>query len=480
MKTKSSMIRTAGLRWIAAAGFAFGSLTANAAEIADLDADGIPNIVDPDIDNDGLPNALDDNIDGGIAKSGPLAGQYLGDHVNNDNPAEKDIDDDGQADDSLGETDLDADAKTDDNPSETDIDGDRREDDMPSELDVDGDGRNDDSLSEDDIDGDSLDDDDLMEDNIDGDSPNDLDDDDIDGDNRANSGNLDDDTDGDGLANADDQDDSDGDNLPNREDDDDDNDGDTDEDDVDHHAEDDEIEIQISLSPTINAPNGSRSRVKIQRMATGKIEMEIDGSDFGTGTYTVVLNGNPIGQLLMEGDAENSEGEVKFETNANDENEINLAIDPIGLSIELVKAGQVYFTGIVPTPSDAPTGGGEDAGVDDNGGGASVIAGLNPEPGLGSEASAEVQIQFGVAGAAGFEIEAEAIPEGAYQIKVGGILRGSLVVALVDGKTSGKLCFEVIPDGAGELLLDFPVAGESVAILKDGIPFFRGIAPAMP
>ncbi|MFM2197629.1 MAG: hypothetical protein RLZZ505_1061 [Verrucomicrobiota bacterium] len=478
MKTKSSMIRSAGLHWIAAAGFALGSLTANAAEIADLDGDGIPNMVDPDIDSDGIPNALDDNIDGGIAKSGPFAGQYLGDHINNDNPAEKDIDDDGQADDSLGETDLDADSKTDDNPSESDIDGDRREDDMPSELDLDGDGRNDDSLGEDDIDGDSLDDDDLMEDNIDGDSLNDLNDDDIDGDHRGNSGNLDDDTDGDGLVNADDKDDSDGDNLSNRDDDDDDNDGDTDEDDVDHHGEDDEIEVQISLTPTVNAPNGSRCRVKIQRMATGKIEMDIDGRDFGTGSFTVVLDGNPIGQLTMQGDAEKNDGEVEFETNANGADEVNLTIDPIGLPIQLVKAGQVYFTGIVPTPPDAPAGG-DDQG-NDNGGGASVTAGLTPEPGLGSEASAEVQIQFGVAGAAGFEIEAEAIPEGAYQIKVGGILRGTLVVALVDGKTYGKLRFEVIPDGAGELLLDFPVAGETVAIMKDGVSYFSGTVPTMP
>ena len=34
---------------------------------ADLDSDGIPNVVDPDIDNDGIPNAMDRNVDGGVA-----------------------------------------------------------------------------------------------------------------------------------------------------------------------------------------------------------------------------------------------------------------------------------------------------------------------------------------------------------------------------------------------------------------------------
>ena len=41
---------------------------------ADIDGDGIPNIVDPDVDNDGIPNALDRNVDGGVAKAGPFRG----------------------------------------------------------------------------------------------------------------------------------------------------------------------------------------------------------------------------------------------------------------------------------------------------------------------------------------------------------------------------------------------------------------------
>ena len=478
MKLTSFMTRSAGLRWIAAAGLALGTLTANAKSAPDLDGDGIPNIVDPDIDNDGIPNALDDNVDGGIAKSGPFAGQYIGDHINNDNPAEKDIDDDGQADDSLGETDVDGDGKIDDHPSEDDIDGDRRKDDDASEMDIDGDGRNDDNPSEDDIDGDSLDDDDLMEDDIDGDSLSDSNDDDIDGDNRGNSGDLDDDTDGDGVPNADD-DDSDGDGLSNRDDDDDDNDGDTDEDDLDHHNEDDEMEVQVSLSPTTNAPNGSRCRVKIQKMATGKIELDVDGRDIGPGSYDIIVDGQVIGQLLMVGDAEESEGEVEFETNANDEDEINLTIDPIGLPVELVKDGVVYFTGIVPTPPDGPGGTGDDNG-DDNGGGDSVTAALDKMPGLGPEASGEVQVQFGLAGVAGFEVEVEAIPAGDYQLVVSGTTRGTLTVALDVDKTRGKLRFEVIPDGAGELPLDFEVAGHPVSIVKDGTTWFSGTVPAAP
>lgn len=126
----------------------------------DLDGDGVPNVVDPDIDNDGIPNALDRNIDGGIAKSGPHKGRYIGDHLDNDSPAEKDIDDDGLADDSLGEADIDGDGKHDDSVLEGDVDGDRRLDDASVETDMDGDGREDAAAAEENIDGDGFDDDD--------------------------------------------------------------------------------------------------------------------------------------------------------------------------------------------------------------------------------------------------------------------------------------------------------------------------------
>jgi hypothetical protein len=95
----------------------------------DLDGDGVPNVVDPDIDSDGIPNALDRNIDGGIAKSGLHKGRFIGDHLDNDNPAEKDMDDDGLADDSLGEADIDGDGTRDDSVVAGAVDGDGFDDD---------------------------------------------------------------------------------------------------------------------------------------------------------------------------------------------------------------------------------------------------------------------------------------------------------------------------------------------------------------
>jgi hypothetical protein len=157
----------------------------------DLDRDGIPNISDTDVDNDGILNGSDTNIDGGVAKSGPLKGQYIGDRIANDDAAELDMDADGLLDNAANETDIDGDRLADDSKLELDIDGDGRMDNAANEMDIDGDGLADNAANEMDIDGDGLDD------GVRGEV-------DTDGDGAANG--LDGDVDGDGLANDSDAD----------------------------------------------------------------------------------------------------------------------------------------------------------------------------------------------------------------------------------------------------------------------------------
>jgi hypothetical protein len=161
------------------------------AVVNDLDRDGIPNISDPDMDNDGVRNGADLNIDGGLAKTGPLKGQYIGDRIANDNAAELDMDADGLLDDAANESDIDGDRLADNSKLELDIDADGRPDTATNESDIDGDGLADNAANETDIDGDNL---------LDGGSGEV----DTDGDGSANG--LDGDVDGDGLANDSDAD----------------------------------------------------------------------------------------------------------------------------------------------------------------------------------------------------------------------------------------------------------------------------------
>ena len=157
----------------------------------DLDRDGISNISDTDVDNDGILNGSDSNIDGGVAKSGPLKGQFIGDRIANDNPAELDMDADGLLDNAA---------------NESDIDGDRLADNAALELDIDADGRADTAATETDIDGDSVLDNAVAEQDIDGDGLADGVTGEVDTDGDASANGLDGDVDGDGLANNSDAD----------------------------------------------------------------------------------------------------------------------------------------------------------------------------------------------------------------------------------------------------------------------------------
>ncbi len=439
----------------------------------DLDGDGIPNVVDPDIDNDGIPNALDRNVDGGIAKSGLHLGKYIGDHLDNDSPAEDDIDGDDLADDSLGERDIDGDSRRNDDATELDIDGDKRQDDAPGEMDIDGDGANDDSSREDDIDGDGFSDDDSSEMDIDGDSRSDDDDTDIDGDNRRNAEVAEMDTDGDDKSDGTvEETNDDGDRMGNREDGDDDNDGDADEDDADHRSEDDEMEVQVSLTREAAAPSGSRLTAKIERMATGKIKFALDGRDFPEGVYNVVVDGSLIGSLAMEASKNRPEGHQEWETNPNKENELPLTIDIIGKPIMVTAGGVTFFSGTVPTP---PTSG-------------FVVTPPRIVPGVltqgaaaPSESSGKIGIYFATTGLKKVDVEIEDVEPGIYEVLIGDLVRGSLTaVAGADG-VKGELHFEVGSDASkGELPLDFTAAGEPVVVRQGGDIYFTGTVPTAP
>jgi hypothetical protein len=178
---------------ILALGLAVGTTQSLKAQTAanDLDRDGIPNISDTDVDNDGILNGSDSNIDGGVAKSGPLKGQYIGDRIANDNAAELDMDADGLLDNAANESDIDGDRLADNSKLELDIDADGRLDTATNEMNIDGDGLADNAANETDIDGDNL---------LDG-GRGEVD---TDGDSSANG--LDGDVDGDGLANDSDAD----------------------------------------------------------------------------------------------------------------------------------------------------------------------------------------------------------------------------------------------------------------------------------
>jgi hypothetical protein len=374
----------------------------------DLDGDGIPNVVDPDIDNDGIPNILDKNIDGGIAKTGPYAGKYIGDHSDNDSPSEDDIDDDGLADDSLGEKDIDGDGKPDDDPTEDDIDGDGRKNDDPADMDIDGDGLKNSDASEFDEDGDEIDD--------------------ID----------DDDDDHDGIKDIDDDS---------------------------HHPEDQEGEIELELDRQSAAPEDSSAKIKLQKYGTGEIKFSVEASDLVAGNYQLMVGEVARGTIAVVQESSKTQGRLVFKSAGSGSGDLLLDFTVAGQAIALVNAGTVYFSGIAPElPAIGP-----EAGED------SVA--LTRSPGVPPEAAAEAVLHFGTSGPTELEVSLEKVPAGDYLVVIGDSTRGTLVVSGPAGESQGQLNFKV-EDSEDALPLNFPSAGQSIAIIQGSTTFFFGQLPA--
>ena len=73
-------------------------------------------------------------------------------------------------------------------------------------------------------------------------------------------------------------------------------------------------------------------------------------------------------------------------------------------------------------------------------------------------------------------LSVEGVNPGAYELVVGGSVRGTLNVAADGGGTGGQLEYETGPQN-GALLLDFAVAGQEIIIRQGATAFFRRVFP---
>ncbi len=474
MKQLPHIARKEWLQVLAIAAVAFLCCDVRASGSApDLDGDGIPNIVDPDVDNDGIPNALDRNIDGGIAKSGPYEGQYIGDHIENENPAEDDMDADGLADDSLAEKDIDGDGKDDDSDLEDDIDGDGRKDDSAFENDLDGDGKEDDSDMEDDIDGDGLDDDDSLEHDIDGDGKLDGTDDDIDGDGKLNGDATEHDTDGDGLLNDDSNDkDDDGDGVEDLKDDDDNNDGTLDIDDASHQVESGEDELDLYLTKLPAAPADSTMHLTYTHLGTGSAKLSLSLRDVVIGSYNFLVAGVVRGTIQVVADGgggRHTRGDLVFRTGTLNSGELLLDF-AVSSQIVLIQQTAVdYFSSTMPAANISTDTGGVGAGT----------VRLTAASGVSILAKAKATLEFEVGRIAKLQIEMEQLPAGDYSVLIGDALRGTIHLGTTTDGAQGELVFNLAPTGS-MLLLNFPTSGQSISITQGATTLFFGQLPTVP
>ncbi len=222
------------------------------------------------------------------------------------------------------------------------------------------------------------------------------------------------------------------------------------------------------LYATALAPGGDGKTAF--RSKGGEKEFKVEVEDTPAGDYQLFVDGLPRGGLTV-GDAGN--GEVKFSSTPVGD-ELLLDFDPRGKSLDVLQGTNVFFTGIllaqIPGVSACTT---------------SAVQVALTSTGLDADASAHAETHVEDDCEREFEVEAEDLPEGDYDLFVGDVNRGTITVAAVTGGTEGRIEFSTDSGEEGKQLLTFDVAGQVIEIRQGTNVFFSaafvgGIAPPPP
>jgi hypothetical protein len=210
--------------------------------------------------------------------------------------------------------------------------------------------------------------------------------------------------------------------------------------------------------------------VEVEFGAAAATSLEIEIEDVADGDYEVWIGEMPRAVLTVAA----GHGRVRWDTSPQMERgELPLDFATAGLPVNIRQGEAVFFTGTVPAAGP---------GVSDGDGDNDSL----PPPGTvtltrtaaaPATATAEAEVGFGAAGVAGLEVELEHLPDGDYEVLIGGTVRGFLTV--MTGKGTAR--WDTEPQtGRGDLLLDFAAAGMTVAVRQGGTVLFSGNLPAPP
>lgn len=227
------------------------------------------------------------------------------------------------------------------------------------------------------------------------------------------------------------------------------------------------------------AISGASGDAKFELRDNGRRKFSVEIEDVPVGAYKLYVGGTLRGTINAVAVVGGVEGEIEFSHgDDNPKGELPMNFEPRGQLIEIKNAaGEVIFSHLFGNGS-APGGG-----SGNNGGSGNVAQPVELKlplisTGADSNASAEAKFRRKDNGDEDFEVEVEDVNVGAYELVVGGVVRATINVVTVPGGTRGKVEFDSDSPKAGELLLDFTVAGQEVIVRKDGTVYFSRVIPA--
>jgi hypothetical protein len=218
-----------------------------------------------------------------------------------------------------------------------------------------------------------------------------------------------------------------------------------------------ETESPLTARPAAGAGSGD-SRLRIRDDCRKDFDVEIE--DVPVGDYDLFVDGIPRGTItVVDLGGGVIEGELEFTTEPDEAGELFLDFDPAGALIEVEQNGTLFFSGI---QGQAQPGGGTTACTPSE----VELPLLNTGEIANAKGKARLRVRDDCD--EDFRVEIEDVPLGDYDIRVGGVHRGTFTTANVGGEVEGQIEFDSNPDEPGELLLDFDPSGQLTEILDAG------------
>ncbi len=207
----------------------------------------------------------------------------------------------------------------------------------------------------------------------------------------------------------------------------------------------------------------------LKYLSTGAGSFVMDVRDAAVGSYDLFVSGVVRGAAVVEQQSSKTRGTVTFKTMSSGSGSLLLNFPVAEQLVELRQGATVYYSGTVPAlppPS-----------VDDEIGEAQVHLARGQD--VPADADAVAVVEFDASGPIQIELEVTKMPIGSYDVSIGESVRGTLVVAAGSNGTVGVLHFTKAGD-SGTVLMNFPVAGQTISIAQSGTTVFTGQLPTAP
>ena len=216
-----------------------------------------------------------------------------------------------------------------------------------------------------------------------------------------------------------------------------------------------------AIGPDLDADGKARFRVKDDCDR----DLEIEAEDVPVGTYDVWVGGVLRGTLeVIDDGLGNVEGEVEFDTDPDEPGELLLDFDPVGQTVEVKQGATVFLASTVGAP------------------GPGSCEAIDVEPDMTStgadpDADGKARLRQETDCDRDLRVQIEDVPVGSYELLVGGIVRGSILVVDDAGDIEGEIEFDDDPDQPGELLLDFDPRGQLIEVRQGASVFLTITLP---